>query len=335
MRIAYILSFGLLLAACKKETEQAPSPHTRIASFKVEAGEEMMMAAMSGDSIVMYWPFHIATPESIQPQIEVSEGATLSPASGASVPFRTGTAYTVKAQNGTEKKYFLKVVLNQAPIQISETGSYIAERGGEFVTDIGSTMRYFVADPAVTSFYLVDTPGTATKMDIEFFTPQNGIPNIRVKIPETGLKPGAYRVRITCGEQSRTTENYVFGVLYKWSESPKVTALAADVTVKRGETITFSGSNFFDLKDAVAYTYDANYLEKEIMPLPFVSSTATTATYRIPDNFPAGTYQFGDWGPGAMGIRLRITDFTGWWSWNGNRKNYVEVTGFVKFTVEP
>ena len=99
--------------------------------------------------------------------------------------------------------------------------------------------------------------------------------------------------------------------------------------------ISFAGQQYFDMKDAVAYTYDANWNEKEIMTLPLVGSTATSATYRIPAGFPAGTYQFGDWGPGALGIRLRITDFAGWWSWNGGRKNYVEVTGYVKFTVEP
>ncbi len=143
-----------------------------------------MSAAMSGDSIVMYWPSHLATPSSIKPQIEVSEGAAVSPASGSTVPFQTGTAFTVKAQSGVEKKYYLKVVMNQAPIQISEATSYTGTRGGELVVDIGSSMRYFAQDPAVTSFYLVDTPGTATKMDIEFFTPYNGVPNMRIKVPK-------------------------------------------------------------------------------------------------------------------------------------------------------
>ncbi len=102
--------------------------------------------------------------------------------------------------------------------------------------------------------------------------------------------------------------------MYSNSEVPKAGALDADVTIKRGETITFPGQQFFDMKDAVAYTYDDNWNEKEIMTLPLVSSTATSVTYRIPANFPAGTYQFGDWGPNALGIRLRITDFAGWWT---------------------
>lgn len=335
MRIAYIMSIGLLLAGCRKETEQAPSPHARIAGFTVEAGSEMMSAAMSGDSIVVYWPSYLPAPSSIQPVIAVSDGAVVRPASGAAVPFQTGTAYTVKAQSGLEKKYFLKVVMNQAPIQIDETGSYVAVRGGECVVDIGSSMRYFEPDVTKTSLYIIDTPGTATKIEIEFFKPHNGVPNMRIMVPAAGVKPGAYKVRIVSGTQSRTTENYVFGVLYPDSEKPRPAGLDADVTVKRGETITFAGQNYFDLKEAVAYTYDENYNEKPITNLTLVSSTATSATYRIPVDFPAGTYQFGDWGPGALGIRLRITDFSGWWSWNGNRKNYVEVTGFVKFTVIP
>lgn len=334
MRISHIIAICLLLAACKKETEQAPSPYTRIASFTVETNGEMMSASMSGDSILVYWPSYLVAPSSIQPKIELSEGASVSPASGASVPFQTGTAYTVKAQNGTEKKYYLKVVVNQAPIQIDEVGSYTAVRGGEHTVDLGSTLRYFDLDAAVTSFYLVDTPGTATKLDIEFYTNSSGFPAMRVKVPAS-VKIGAYRIRITSGVQSRTTENYVFGVLYSDAEKPRPDGLEAPVTVRRGQTITLNGRNFFDLKNAMAYTYDDGYYEQEIMELPLVSHTAATATFRIPENFPAGTYQFGDWGPGALGIRIQITSFIGWWTWSGTRKNTVEVTGFVKFTVEP
>ncbi len=335
MRLVSIIAISLLAVACKKETEQEPSPYNRIANFTLEAGGATVSAAMSGDSILVYWPSHLPQPGTIQPQIEVSEGAAISPASGTAVVFKTGTAYIVKAQNGREKKFYLKVVISQPPIQIHEGASYTAALGGEAIIDNGAAMRYFDRDPAVTKFYLVDTSGNTTEMNIEFFTQHDGTLSMRVKVPATGVKIGGYRVRISSGMLTHTTENYVFGVLYPSSEKPVPASLDAPVKVKRGETITFAGQKYFDLKDAIAYTYDENYNEKEIMPLPLVSFTTTSATYRIPANFPAGTYQFGDWGPNAIGIRMRITNFIGWWNWETAPKNFVEIPGYVAFTVAP
>lgn len=320
-------------ASCKKETEYAPSPYNRVESFSVAAGTETIRASIAGDSIVIYWPSHIPQPEKISPQVTVAENASVTPASGAAVDFRTGTAFTVKAQSGAEKKYYLKVVVNQPPIQVAEQ-TYAAVKGGSLVVDNGTYMRYFERNADVTKFYIIDDQNTATQLPLEFFNDHSGVPSMRISVPNTAeLKAGAYKIRITSGAQTYNSQNKIFGIIHPASLKPKVNEVAAPVSVKQGGTITFQGTGFFEMQEARVFSYNADWSEKEVATLQLESSTATSVTYKIPANFPAGSYELGGWEANGIFIQLRISDFFGFWQWNKAQRNYIEVGGNTTFTV--
>jgi hypothetical protein len=320
-------------ASCKKETEYAPSPYNRVESFTVAAGTETIRASLAGDSIVIYWPSWLARPEKISPQVTVAENASVTPASGTAVDFRTGTAFTVKAQSGAEKKYYLKVVVNQPPIQVTEQ-TYSTVKGGSLVVDNGTYMRYFERNADVTKFYIIDDQNAATQLPLEFFTDPSGVPSMRISVPNTAeLKAGAYKIRITSGSQTYNSQNKIFGIIYPANLKPAVNEIAAPVTVKQGGTITFQGSGFFEMKEARVFSYNADWSEKEVATLELESSTATSVTYKIPANFPAGAYELGGWEANGIFIQLRISDFFGFWQWNKVQKNYIEVGGNTTFTV--
>lgn len=327
------LFFVWAAVSCKKETEYAPSPYNRLETFSIAAGSGAISGAIAGDSIVIYWPSHLPQPEKISPQITVAENATVTPVSGTEVDFKTGTAFTVKAQNGAEKKFYLKVVYNQPPIQVFEV-TYSAVKGGSLVVDNGTVIRYIERDAAKTKCYIVDDGDVATELPLEFFTGYSGEANMRISVPDDpAIKVGAYRLRITSGSQTFTSPNKIFGVLY--ATRPTANALTAPVTVKQGGTVTFEGSGFFDMQEARVFAYNADWSEKEVATLTLEETTATSVTYRIPATFPEGVYELGGWDANGIFIQLRISDYVGFWRWDKVQKNYINIDGNVSFTVTP
>src|SRR5690606_26321567 len=125
------LVVGVLALSCKEEeivekiinipgdTVQVTAEvnYTDILAFTVPGGEEgsALKASVREDSIYLYWPVYWDLPEHIVPEIAVAEKAGISPASGEEVALKTGEAYTVTAEDGTEKAYFLNLVVNQTP----------------------------------------------------------------------------------------------------------------------------------------------------------------------------------------------------------------------------
>jgi len=334
-----IISCIVVLAAfvsCKKETEYAPYPYNSIERLSITAGSnEKINASFHNDSIIIYWPSYLPKPTKIAPQIIISEKATITPASGTEVAFVTGTKFTVKAQSGAVKDYFLKVIFNQPDIQVFEA-TYATTKGGTITVNNGREIRYLARDVNLTKFYIVDNANKETQLPIEFADQADGSPIMRIKVPNTDdIKIGAYKIKIVSEERTFISPNFIFGILYPASAKPVVKAITAPITVKQGETITFNGTGFFDMKEARVYAYDANWNEKEVTTLELVSSTATTATYRIPATFKAGTYQLGGYDADGIGIQLRITDFIGFWNWSKQTKVYVNVDGATSFTVTP
>ena len=334
-----IISCILVLAAfvsCKKETEHAPYPYNNIEKLSIAAGgDDKINASFHNDSIIVYWPSYLPKPAKVTPEIIVSEKATITPASGTEIAFTTGTKFTVKAQNGAAKDYFLKVIVNQPDIQVFES-TYATTKGGTITVNNGQQIRYLARDVNLTSFYIIDNANKETQIPIEFAEQPDGTPIMRIKVPDTDdIKIGAYKIKIVSEERTFISPNAIFGVLYPASAKPTVKAVNTPVTVKQGETITFNGTGFFDMKEARVYAYDANWNEVEVATLALVSATATTATYRIPATFKAGTYQLGGYDADGIGIQLRITDFIGFWNWNKQTKVYVNVDGATSFTVTP
>ena len=332
-----LLSIGLLsFISCKKETEYAPHPYNEIQSLKITSGGETISAAVSADSIIVYWPSYLNKPAKISPQLIVSENATVTPASGTEIDFVTGTKYSVKAQSGAVKDYFLKIVINQPPIQLGEVEylTYQAEKGGSYTFKNGTYLRYVIPDPTVTSFYLIDSSDVEHQLEISFTESED----LTVTVPDDDkFRMGGYKIKIISGTQTLVSNNYIFGIIYPASLRGTADPLTSSITVKRGDEITFSGTGFFEMKEAIVLTYDANGNESELGTLELVSFTATTATYRVPVNFPLGTRAVGTYATGSVNIALRTSDYFSSWSWFDTPKVTLPVNapfdGSLSFTV--
>gem|GEM_PF-1922456 len=322
-------------SSCKKETIYAPSSLNRILGFSVVApGGESLQGSVQGDSLVVYWPSYLAIPDSVSTEIEVSEDAVVEPGAGTKIALKTGTAFKVVAANNEYKTYYLKLVVNQPGIELYELNGFSTIKGGAVNIQLYTILKYIIEDTTVTKFWLQNEAGDALSLPW-YFTEQGGSRFVQLKVPnDPAYKEGAYALKIESGTVSYLSSNAIFGILYPGSAKPKADNITEPITVKRGETITFSGSGFFDMKEARLFGYDANWNEQEIGTFTLENFTETSVTYKVPDNFPAGTYELGGWDTDGIFIQLRTSDFIGNWSWSGSNKVYVNIDGNTSFTVE-
>ena len=120
-----LLVAGFGLQSCEKtEYDYLKRPYNEIKQFVlIGSTGDSTKSLISGDSITIYWNPDVKLPASITPKIVIPENATISPASGVSVPFAKNTVYTVTAENGDKKTYHLNPVLSLPVPSISGVSS--------------------------------------------------------------------------------------------------------------------------------------------------------------------------------------------------------------------
>ena len=132
-----------------------------IKTFEIKeySADTVIKASITADSIIVYWPsYSRAMPDSIAPVIALPDSATISPASGKKVAFKTGGIYTVTSAAGTVKKYILKVSQLSAVPWFSFTspnitlGEYLSLGGDQFWQDTSQTKVYFVSATTGTAY---------------------------------------------------------------------------------------------------------------------------------------------------------------------------------------
>lgn len=331
-----LLSAVCVTIACKKEKEYAAYPYKSITGFTFTEKTEQISAAITEDSIIIYWPSWENIPANIKPQISVSEHASISPASGETVDLKTGVAYTVRAEDGTTKKYYIKLVLNQPEIWINPDANISISKGGERAFEIEAyVFRHIIPDAGKTKFFAIEDNGTEHALNISFPESYPGFPGklvVKVDLAGSDLPVGAYKLKITSGARTVITQQKQMAVLH--SGFPKADTKEGPVTLKRGETITFTGTDFVDMQDAVILTYKPDWSEEAIAKLEYVSHTATAAVYRVPMDFPLGTYSFEDYNGGKyIWINLRTSDFFSGWNYKNPKPLYVTVNSTGTLTV--
>lgn len=108
-----VILAGFGLQSCEKtEYDYLKRPYNEIQQFVVLGSTgDSTKSVIIADSINIYWNPDVALPANITPKIVVDKNATISPASGVSVPFSKNTVYTVTAENGETKTYRLNPIL--------------------------------------------------------------------------------------------------------------------------------------------------------------------------------------------------------------------------------
>ncbi|PWV48225.1 hypothetical protein [Chitinophaga sp. S165] len=234
MKIKYLLLLAIpaltLAAACKKtETIEAPAQaNNRILSFKVtNVPDEAVYGAVNDEqgtiTVILPYYYYLTT---IQPEIAVPEGATVSPASGVLIDSITkkmteGTKieYVVTAKDGSKATYKLLLTTQQPAITLDELS-----------TDPANPTVLYHSKPATFEFNFFEVTGknfipqqellgifsTISYLNEQgnvVYTAVNGdnyTYRIGTAVPSAEQLPaGLYRIRVTSYTRSATMKNPV------------------------------------------------------------------------------------------------------------------------------
>ncbi|MFY0252481.1 hypothetical protein ACDQ55_00860 [Chitinophaga sp. 30R24] len=261
----------LLLHACTKE--EAKLPYSSITSFTfTDANGAPLSAAISGQDIIIYWPFEQPLPTGITPQIAVSDEAVIKPASGAKVALSAATSYTVTAQSGSTTIYHLKIVA----VQPSPDVKFLQADGYTFFYTNEETSfpaLFLIQDTVRTHLSLLSCNGKKIPVAIKSITRDN----IMYKYP-AALDSGRYKLVLETGKYTITGKTD-----YYYRPNEPEFEIVQNLQLKRGQTFTLKGKYLDEITSAIMYS-DVE------AAITVVSNTGTEATFRIPDNMPTGTY---------------------------------------------
>lgn len=195
---------AFLLSSCSKE--YVDFPYNEIESFEVkDASGNTLSASIVNNEIILYWPPYQEEPTTLTPTIVVSDRASISPTSGTAISIKTDepTQYTVKAQDGTTKKYTLKLQINQPMIsaRLSLSADLVYNIGSS--PTIGLSTQHILTDKAKTNAFLIDESNKETQLTIKTLE-ANGISVVVPAEPNTGN----YRIKIISGIRSVITETF-------------------------------------------------------------------------------------------------------------------------------
>ena len=273
--------------------------YTQIESFTFKDTENNAInAAITEENILFTWSNYMAFPETIKPEIVLGTEASISPASGAEVPFKDGTVYTVTSKAGTTKKYTIKIDVRQKEPKswTFNSGDYLTKGYIQSMTNRGAsdgidnlwlsikdTRVYFVAATDQKTEYTAEivylgTGGTSlfTNYGVYYILPDN----MPVGNYDMRIKNGAYLL------QNTSVDNR-FKVEVVEPDYFSVERYGSPVEKQVGETFELRGGMMNTITAAVVYN---NKTKTQTYPLEIVSITPYRAVLKIPTGVPAGLY---------------------------------------------
>lgn len=275
-RVFLFTLMSVILICCKKE--YANYPYADLLQFTIkDANGGDLKAVIKGEDIILYWPPMQQLPDSISPSITVSDRATILPASGKKVAFKDGVSYSITAQDGTVKKYKVKLAINQIKptIAISNTASV----GTSF--SIGGDS--FIPDTINTRIFLIDGKGKEMKMNNIFSIDPL---NIWVYLPE--LEAGNYRVKMVTGVHTVIAPEPL-AITYTTTPLIDNGLVKYPVAIKRGAEYNYriTGTPVSKItKFQLRLLSDNSLYELDIKS----RNSDNTLTLKIPSSMPLGTY---------------------------------------------
>lgn len=276
--------------------------YTHIESFTIkDADNNSISAALTEEHIVITWSNHLLLPETVKPEIILGTEAVISPASGAEVPFKDGTVYTVTSKAGTTKKYTLKIDFRQkeprtwtSTAEEPITKGFMAKMTNRGTSDpaiindlwmsLKDTRVYFVSAADQKTEYTAEiaylgsgeTTAPFLEYGVYYFLPEN----MPLGMYDLRIKNGAYTL------QNASVENR-FKIEVVEPDYFKTERFGFPTTKRSGETLEVRGG-LLDLLTSVEIYNTAN--TAVTYPLEIVKLTSYKATLKIPAGVPAGVY---------------------------------------------
>ncbi len=307
--ILALLIYSTLNTACKKEYEQTPFNYTDILSFSyTDTAGNLQKAAIQGDSIVIYWPDRLTESLTITPAIVVAEKATVTPAPGTPIILADGTPITVTAEDGSTKTYYIKLVQNLPEI-IFTTSAVTGElpitlkRGATIYAGLdsginlpGAFFKNFYADAPDTKFSLLTTDDQEIPLSFTI-TPEYSVG----LTADFNIDTGRYRMKVV--NTGRTQISSTQNIIVQYNQQIYST-ISSGLVLTKGGTVTIPGTYNQDFSkivsklklvkikfDYIHTPYPDSYgsvlsIDTLSYEFPYISHTATTATFGVPSNIP-------------------------------------------------
>lgn len=289
---AYFLLMTLFIGftACKKTIGLDPLPENKILEYKISNLKDTVMYAsinQLNNTITVYLPVVYGL-SLIDPEIKVSEGATLTEVPVPVDVYEQEKKYTVKGKDGSTNTYTLKIkVMNPVKLEVSWPAFNLVN--GEMIVYPNSEGNFIGNFNAFGRGLLrIDLQhkktGKVTVINDALVTWVLASPTQSANLSfSPAIDTGVYQMKVKYYDQEVTMTE----PLHIIHRQPDL--LMPSKSVKQGETISFPAFNsiFLGLKSAKVKLNDAATYD-----LPVVGFTATEMTLRVPDNFPVGTYDY-------------------------------------------
>ncbi|TYR36659.1 hypothetical protein FXV77_09155 [Sphingobacterium phlebotomi] len=312
-----VLFFILLIAAgCSKTEELPPLNQSRILSFKVPTADGEIIGAVdeSDKTITLYLPFYYQF-SVIDPEIKLSDGASLLEESVTVDVLDNGTIYTVVGADHSKTSYTLTIHLQQvSPLIITEPST--ADQTA--IWSIGDNRisikaNFHTTDPTLIKASLVDESGHDHPFIANTgYGPAGVVASIgadgkktysygSLQIPPE-LLPGMYHIKVSHLALNATT---TYPVQLVWGRPASF--VYAPVTIGPGETFTLESAStaIHDIREAY-FTIGG---EKKMLEI--LSQDTKKVIIRVPDDTPTGTHipsivcgEFEPSTPGWWGITI-------------------------------
>ncbi|GGH23982.1 hypothetical protein GCM10011418_31570 [Sphingobacterium alkalisoli] len=296
-----------VLGSCSKEYETAPTPYTEITSFKIGYynGQDTIAGIIDGSTIHIVWPGSTEwpIPETVNPEITVSRNATVSPASGASIPLEDGTTYTVTAQNGTAKTYTIKLINGALlPSFVDETAINV-QVGAKYTINLFNT-----AGDGSDSLFLVNDNNEEFKVIHSAQVSVGGINFIADQPDGSGIPAGDYYAKVVNKYNVPVKSSTKMITV---TEEPSVPYIyfnhTQTIEVKRGETFTVPIRHYgeqYSINRSRFYYIDPGTGYISFLTLNYMGANEAynEVSFQVPADAPTGINLESD-----PGLQIRLT----------------------------
>lgn len=204
----------MVLSSCSNDENSDGLPYNNINEFKVEHEGKQIYGKIEGATIELNWPYNAQLPATLKPSIVLSEKASVLPLSGAEIDPVKVTTYRVKAEDGSEKTYTLKInylqpIINvegvETPIEASFRHDYTIFGEG-FSKNKNENKVSLVAEDGSKEYPL--------SIDEAQVLNDNGYADrLKIVMPKKEDMPaGSYKLKVVYGNRSVTTKKVYFNV---------------------------------------------------------------------------------------------------------------------------
>jgi glucan-binding YG repeat protein len=249
----------------------SPSSEADIISLKIGS----VVGIINGTDIRVTLPTGTSV-TALEPEIEISENATVSPDTGEAQNFTTPVIYTVTAQSGAKQNYTVTVTVTSPPVSTTYVVT-VTNGSGSASYEEGATVTITANAPAEGKIFDTWTTSDVTLTDANSSTTTFVMPDHAVAVTATykdAAEPETYAVTVTNGTGSG---NYAEGA-----------------TVSISANAAPSGKTFDTWTGDVTFANANSASTSFVMPNHAVTVTATykDATPPTDDNW---AYEDGTW----------------------------------------